>query len=51
MKECFIQNHLVSFVCGMCTRLDEQEALIARVQKSTCDKVMPTAYIMLGLAE
>ena len=26
IKECFIPNHLVSFVCGICLRLDEQEA-------------------------
>ena len=43
MKECFIPNHLVSFVCGMCSRLDKYEALFARVQKSTCAKV---AYVM-----
>ena len=35
----------------MCSRLDEQEALFARVQKSTCAEVMPTVCIMLGLAE
>ena len=51
MKDCFIQNHLVPFLCGMCSRLDEQVALLARVQKSTCAKVMPTVCIMLGLAE
>ena len=43
MKECFIPNHLLSFLCDMCSRLDEQEALFARVQKSTCAKV---AYVM-----
>ena len=43
MKECFISNHLLSFLFGMCSRLDEQEALFARVQKSTCVKV---AYVM-----
>ena len=43
MKPCFIANHLVSFLCGMCSRLDEQETLFARVQKSTCAKV---AYVM-----
>ena len=43
MKECFIPNHSVSFLCGMCSCLDEQEALFARVQKSTCAKV---AYVM-----
>ena len=48
MKECLILNHLVSFLCGMCSRLDEQEALFARVQKLTCAKVMPTACITLG---
>ena len=31
------------FLCGMCSRLDEQEALFARVQKSTYAKV---AYVM-----
>ena len=51
MKEWFVPNHSVLFLCGMCSRLDEQEALFARVQKSTCAKVMPTACIMLGLAE
>ena len=51
MKECFILNHLVSFLCSMCLHLDEQEALFARVQKSTCAQVMPTVCIMLGLAE
>ena len=50
-KLVYIPNHLVSFVCGMCSRLDEQEALFARVQKSTCAKVMPTVCIILGLAE
>ena len=49
MKERFIPNQLVSFVCGICSRLDEQEALFARVQKSTCAKVMPTVCDMLGL--
>ena len=43
MKECFIPNHLVPFLCGMCSRLDEQETLFARVQKSICAKV---AYVM-----
>ena len=43
MKECFIPNHLVPFLCGICSRSDEQEALFARVQKSTCAKV---AYVM-----
>ena len=43
MKECFIPNHLVSFLCGMRSRLDEQEAMFARVQKSACAKV---AYVM-----
>ena len=38
-KECFIPNQLVSYFCGMCSRLDEQEALFARVQKSICAKV------------
>ena len=51
MKECFIPNHLVSLLCDMCSCLDEQEALFARVQKSTCVKVMPTVCIMLELAE
>ena len=45
MKECFIPNHLVPFFCGMCSRLDEQVALFARVQKSTCAKAMPTVFI------
>ena len=44
MKECFFPNHLVPFLCGMCSRLDEQEALIARVQKSTLRQ--SDAYIM-----
>ena len=35
----------------MCSRLDEQEALFAREQKSTRTKVMLTACIMLGLAK
>ena len=43
MKYCFIPNHLVSFLWGMGSCLDEQEALFARVQKSTCAKV---AYVM-----
>ena len=51
MKECFIPNRLVPFLCGMCSRLNEQVTLFARVQKSTCAKVMPTVCIMLGLAE
>ena len=49
MKERFIPNHLVPFLCGMCSCLDEQEALFARVQKLTCVKVMPTVCDMLGL--
>ena len=28
LKECFIPNHLVPFVCGICSRSDEQEALL-----------------------
>ena len=51
MKECFIPNRLVSLLCGMCSRLDEQEALFVKVQKLTCAKVMPTVCIMLGSAE
>ena len=51
MKECFIPNHVISFLYGMCSRLDEQEALFAREQKSTRTKVMLTACIMLGLAK
>ena len=51
MKECFVPNHLVLFLCGICSRLNEQEALFARLQKLTCAKVMPTLCIMLGLAE
>ena len=43
MKECFVPNHLVPLLWGMCSRLDEHEALFARVQKSTCAKV---AYVM-----
>ena len=43
MKECFIPNDLVSFLCGMCSRLDDQDALFARVQESTCAKV---AHVM-----
>ena len=43
MKEYFIPTHLVSFLCGVFSRLDEQEALFARVQKLTCSKV---AYVM-----
>ena len=39
-------NHLVSFLCGMCSRLDEQEALFARVQKLICAKV---ACVMFDL--
>ena len=35
----------------MRSRLDEQEALFVRVQKSTCAKEMPTVSIMFGLAE
>ena len=46
MKECFIPNHLVSFLCGMCSRLDEHEAWFARAQKSTCAKV---AYVIFEL--
>ena len=48
MKECLIPNYVVSFLCGMCSRLDKQEALFTREQKSTCAKVMPTACIILG---
>ena len=33
MKECFIPYHLVSFLFVMCSRLDEHEALFARVPK------------------
>ena len=51
MKECFIPNRLVSFVCGMFSRLDEQEALFARVQKSTCAKVMPSDDGISGVRE
>ena len=51
MKECFIPNQLVSFLCGMCSRLDEQDALFARVQESDCAEVVPTLCIMLGLAD
>ena len=51
MKGCFYLNHMWSFLCGICSRLDEQEALFARVQNSTCAKVRPTLCIMLGLAE
>ena len=51
MNECFITNHLVPFLCGMCSRWDEQEALFARMQKSTCAKVMPTVCIIMGFAE
>ena len=40
MKECFILNRLVPFLSGMCSRLDEQEVLFARVQKSNCAKVL-----------
>ena len=43
MKECFIPIHLILFLCDMCSRLDEKEALFAKVQKSTCAKV---AYVM-----
>ena len=50
-ERCFIPNHLVPFLCGLCPRLDEQVALFARVQKSTCAKVMPSVCIMLGLVE
>ena len=32
LKSVFISNHLVSFLCCMCSRLDEHEALFARVQ-------------------
>ena len=41
LKKCYIRNRLVSSVCSMCSRLDEQEALFARVQKlSTCTKAL-----------
>ena len=40
MKECFIPNNLVPFLCGICSHMDEQETLFKRVQKSTCAKVM-----------
>ena len=43
MKECFIQNHLVSFVCGMCSRLGEQETLFNKVQQKICAS---NAYVM-----
>ena len=36
---CVIPNHLVSFLCAMCSRFDEQDAFFARVQKSTYAKV------------
>ena len=42
MKERFIPNHLVSFLCGMCLRLDEQVAFFARVQEWACAKMIPT---------
>ena len=41
IKECVIPNHLVSLLCGMCSRLDERKALFDRMRKSTCAKVMP----------
>ena len=41
MKESHI--HLASFLCGMCSCLDEQEALFAREQKLTWAKY---AYVM-----
>ena len=34
MKECFIPNHLVPFLSGMCSRLNEQEALVV------CNKIV-----------
>ena len=43
MKECFIPNQLVPFLWGLSSSLDKQEALFARMQKSTCAKV---AYVM-----
>ena len=39
MKECFVPNHLLSFLCGMWSRLDEHDTL-KRVQTSTCVKMM-----------
>ena len=51
MIECFIPNLLLSVLCGMCSRLDEQEALFVKAQKSTCAKMMPTVCIMFGSAE
>ena len=41
----------IIFVWYVFSRLDEQEALFARVQKSTCAKVMPTVCIMFRLPE
>ena len=39
-EECFIPNHLLSFLCGMCSCLDEQEALFARIQHSTWSSIL-----------
>ena len=47
LKECYIPNRLVSCLCVMCSRLDEQDALFVRVHKSTCAKVLkPTALLV-----
>ena len=43
MKRVFYPKSFGTILCGMCSRLDEQETLFARVQKSTCAKV---AYVM-----
>ena len=34
-----VLSQIIFFVCGMCSRLNEQVALFARVQKSTCANV------------
>ena len=33
MKGCFIPNYLVSLLCGMCSRLDEQVAFVCESAK------------------
>ena len=38
MKECCYPKSFSIILCGMCSRFEEQEALFARVQKSTCAK-------------
>ena len=46
----FYPKSFGTFLCGMCSRFNKQEALFARVQKSTCAKVMPTSMYYVGIS-